>query len=113
FKRYAIGPVWRADRPQEGRFREFTQCDVDIVGSASPLADAEIVLALAEGLEGLGIERFRFLVNSREALRGLLEVYEIPAAAGSGVLATLDKLDKIVAQAVAEELVEERGLEAG
>lgn len=113
YKRYAIGPVWRADRPQEGRFREFVQCDIDTVGSASPLADAEVVLALAEGLEALGVDRFRFLVNSREALRGLLEVYEIAADKGDGVLATLDKLDKIGGAAVAKELVDERGLELG
>lgn len=113
FKRFVIGPVWRADRPQEGRFREFTQCDIDTVGSTSPLADAEVVLALAEGLEALGVDRFRFLVNSREALRGLLEVYEIAADKGDGVLATLDKLDKIGGAAVAKELVDERGLELG
>ena len=111
FKRYAIGPVWRADRPQEGRFREFTQCDIDTVGSASPLADAEIVRAIADGLDALGVECFRFLVNSREALRGLLEVYQVAEDHGDGALATLDKLDKIGVQAVAKDLVDERGLE--
>ncbi|SHJ91587.1 histidyl-tRNA synthetase [Nocardiopsis flavescens] len=111
FKRYAIGPVWRADRPQEGRFREFTQCDVDTVGSTSPLADAEIVRAIADGLGALGVARFRFLVNSRQALRGLLEVYQVAEGRGDGVLATLDKLDKIGVQAVAKELVDERGLD--
>ncbi|MEV6823113.1 histidine--tRNA ligase [Nocardiopsis dassonvillei] len=111
FKRYAIGPVWRADRPQEGRFREFVQCDVDTVGSTSPLADAEIVRAIADGLDALGVGSFRFLVNSREALRGLLEVYEVAEDRGDGVLATLDKLDKIGVQAVAKELIDERGLD--
>lgn len=111
YKRYAIGPVWRADRPQEGRFREFVQCDIDTVGSASPLADAEVVLALAESLDALGVNRFRFLVNSREALRGLLEVYGVAEENGDGVLATLDKLDKVGAGAVAKELVDERGLD--
>ncbi|WP_431867886.1 histidine--tRNA ligase [Nocardiopsis eucommiae] len=111
YKRYAIGPVWRADRPQEGRFREFVQCDIDTVGSSSPLADAEVVLALAEGLDSLGVKRFRFLVNSREALRGLLEVYGVAEENGDGVLATLDKLDKVGAGAVAKELVDERGLD--
>ncbi|MFD6096630.1 histidine--tRNA ligase [Nocardiopsis flavescens] len=111
YKRYAIGPVWRADRPQEGRFREFVQCDIDTVGSASPLADAEVVLALAESLDALGVDRFRFLVNSREALRGLLEVYGVAEEAGDGVLATLDKLDKVGATAVAKELVDDRGLD--
>ncbi|MFB8763929.1 histidine--tRNA ligase [Nocardiopsis alba] len=111
YKRYAIGPVWRADRPQEGRFREFVQCDIDTVGSSSPLADAEVVLALAESLDALGVNRFRFLVNSREALRGLLEVYGVAEENGDGVLATLDKLDKVGAIAVAKELVDERGLD--
>ncbi|MDT0304325.1 histidine--tRNA ligase [Streptomonospora wellingtoniae] len=111
FKRYAIGPVWRADRPQEGRFREFVQCDVDTVGSHSPLADAEIVYAVAHALEALGIADFRFLVNSREALRGLLEVYGVEAALGDGVLATLDKLDKVGTEAVVAELAE-RGVSA-
>ncbi|GAA1460005.1 histidine--tRNA ligase [Nocardiopsis exhalans] len=111
YKRYAIGPVWRADRPQEGRFREFVQCDIDTVGSSSPLADAEVVLALAESLDALGVNRFRFLVNSREALRGLLEVYGVAEDNGDGVLATLDKLDKVGAGAVAKELVDERGLD--
>ena len=111
YKRYAIGPVWRADRPQEGRFREFVQCDIDTVGSVSPLADAEVVLALAESLDALGVNGFRFLVNSREALRGLLEVYGVAEENGDGVLATLDKLDKVGAGAVAKELVDERGLD--
>lgn len=64
YKRYAIGPVWRADRPAHGRFREFTQCDIDTVGSASSLAVAEIVWAVHDGLEALGVSDFRFLVNS-------------------------------------------------
>lgn len=111
YKRYAIGPVWRADRPQEGRFREFVQCDIDTVGSTSPLADAEILRALADSLEALGVNQFRFLVNSREALRGLLQVYGVGEGDGDGVLATLDKLDKVGAAAVAKELAEERGLD--
>ncbi|QBI53982.1 histidine--tRNA ligase [Streptomonospora litoralis] len=106
FKRYAIGPVWRADRPQEGRFREFVQCDVDTVGSHSPLADAEVVYAVADALEALGVDDFRFLVNSREALRGLLEVYGVGAESGEGVLAALDKLDKIGGDAVVAELAQ-------
>lgn len=110
YKRYAIGPVWRADRPQEGRFREFVQCDIDTVGSTSPLADAEIVWAIAEGLEAIGVHDFQFLLNSREALHGLLEVYRIAPDLGDGVLATLDKLDKIGTEAVAKELTE-RGVD--
>ncbi|MEU8569285.1 histidine--tRNA ligase [Streptomyces pathocidini] len=110
YKRYAIGPVWRADRPQEGRFREFVQCDIDTVGSLSPLADAEIVLALAQGLGALGVHDCTFMVNSRKALYALLEVYDIDAAVGPSVLATLDKLDKVSPDHVIKELSADRGL---
>jgi histidyl-tRNA synthetase len=109
YKRYAIGPVWRADRAARGRFREFAQCDIDTVGSASPLADAEIVSAVHDGLEALGIADFQFLVNSRQALHGLLEAYHIDPALGDKVLGSLDKLDKVAPDAVCAELVE-RGL---
>ncbi|WP_019807404.1 histidine--tRNA ligase [Saccharomonospora halophila] len=104
YKRYAIGPVWRADRPAKGRFREFTQCDIDTVGSSSPLADAEILWAVHDGLTALGVEDFRVLVNSRQALYGLLEAYGVPDEQGAAVLGSLDKLDKVDPSAVAEEL---------
>ncbi|MDK1472262.1 histidine--tRNA ligase [Streptomyces sp. 549] len=110
YKRYAIAPVWRADRPGKGRFREFVQCDLDIVGSSSPLSDAEVVLALHDALDSLGVPEFRFLVNSRHALFGLLEAYEVPDELGSGALITLDKLDKLSPEAVVSELVASRGL---
>ncbi len=109
YKRYAIGNVWRADRAAKGRFREFAQCDIDTVGSSSPLADAEIVWAVHEGLEALGVDEFRFLVNSRQALHGLLEAYGIGPELGAKVLGSLDKLDKASPDAVTAELVE-RGL---
>ncbi|MGC7102946.1 histidine--tRNA ligase [Amycolatopsis lurida] len=109
FKRYTIGNVWRADRAARGRFREFVQCDIDIFGSASPLADAEIVWAINGGLEALGVEQFTFQINSRKALAGLLEAYGIPAELGTKVLGSLDKLDKATPDVVVAELVE-RGL---
>ncbi|MFB4317619.1 histidine--tRNA ligase [Actinomadura sp. 21ATH] len=112
YKRYVMGPVWRADRPGRGRFREFAQCDVDVVGSASPLADAEIVCALADALDAVGVRGFRVLVNSRRALSGLLEAYGVPEKLGGGVLITLDKLDKLAPEKVAAELVEARSLPA-
>ncbi|GAA4669089.1 hypothetical protein GCM10023347_23330 [Streptomyces chumphonensis] len=102
--------MWRADRPQEGRFREFVQCDIDTVGSHSPLADAEVVLALAQCLDALGVREFTVMVNSRKALYALLDVYGIAPDNGPGVLGTLDKLDKISADAVAKELASERGI---
>lgn len=110
YKRYAIAPVWRADRPGKGRFREFVQCDLDIVGSSSPLSDAEVVLALHDALDALGVPEFRFLLNSRHVLFGLLEAYGVPDELGSGALITLDKLDKLSPEAVVTELVTGRGL---
>jgi histidyl-tRNA synthetase len=110
YKRYALGLVWRADRPGRGRFREFTQCDVDTVGSTSPLADAEVLWAIHDALAALGIEGFRFEINSRKALHGLLDAYGVPAELGGRVLITLDKLDKLDADAVVAELAG-RGLD--
>lgn len=112
YKRYAIAPVWRADRPGRGRFREFYQCDLDVVGSASPLADAETVSALGDALTALGVPDFRFLVNSRNALHGRLEGYEVPAAISGRVLIVLDKLDKLTPDDVTGEL-REVGLDDG
>jgi histidyl-tRNA synthetase len=113
YKRYAMGPVWRADRPGRGRFREFAQCDVDVVGSTSPLADAEVVCAVADALTAVGVADFSILVNSRRALAGLLDVYGVPAEVGGGVLITLDKLDKQAPGEVIRELVEVRSLDPG
>jgi histidyl-tRNA synthetase len=112
YKRYAIGPVWRADRPGRGRFREFAQCDIDVVGSASPLADAEVVCAVADALSAVGVRDSSMLVNSRHVLAGLLDVYGVPAEVSGGVLITLDKLDKQEPGAVARELSEARSLDA-
>ena len=111
YKRYVMGPVWRADRPGRGRFREFAQCDVDVVGSASPLADAEVVCAVADALSAAGVSDFSILVNSRRALTGLLQVYGIPSDVSGGVLITLDKLDKLAPDKVVRELVETRSLD--
>ena len=105
YKRYAIGPVWRADRPGRGRYREFTQCDVDTVGSTSPLADAEILCTHHDAMAALGLSDFTILLNSRQVLSGLLEVFDVPAGLGSGVLTSLDKLDKMSPREVIEELV--------
>jgi histidyl-tRNA synthetase len=104
YKRYAMGPVWRADRPGHGRYREFTQCDLDTLGSSSPLADAEVVCAVHDVLAGLGLTGFRFLVNSRRVLAGMLEGFGVPADLGPGVLISLDKLDKLSPGEVSAEL---------
>ena len=104
YKRYALGPVWRADRPGRGRYREFTQCDVDTLGSTSAVADAEVICAVNDVISELGIGGFRFLLNSRRVLAGLLEAFGVPAGLGAGVLVTLDKLDKITPAEVGAEL---------
>ncbi|HKB29635.1 MAG TPA: histidine--tRNA ligase [Streptosporangiaceae bacterium] len=104
FKRYAIGPVWRADRPGKDRYREFVQCDLDTLGSVSPLADAEIICAVNDVLTALGIGEFTFLLNSRRALSGLLEAFGVPEELGPSVLITLDKLDKLTPGQVIAEL---------
>jgi histidyl-tRNA synthetase len=113
YKRYVMGPVWRADRPGRGRFREFAQCDVDVVNSASPLADAEVVCAVADALSAVGVRDFSILVNSRRALAGLLDAYGVPAKVGGGVLITMDKLDKLEPAEVTRELVDARSLDPG
>jgi histidyl-tRNA synthetase len=111
FKRYHIAPVWRADRPGKGRYREFFQCDVDSVGSDSLLADAATIVAVADVLDALGLSGFRVQLNSRKALAGLVESYGLPDAAETDVLVALDKLDKVGVDGVAAELGE-RGVDA-
>jgi histidyl-tRNA synthetase len=109
YKRYALGPVWRADRPGKDRYREFVQCDLDTLSSTSPLADAEVLCAHHDAVAELGIAGFRVELNSRRVLAGLLEAFGVPADLGPGVLMTLDKLDKLRPEAVTAELGE-RGL---
>jgi histidyl-tRNA synthetase len=106
FKRYHIAPVWRADRPGKGRYREFFQCDVDTVGSDSLVADAETIVAVADVLDRLGLAGFRVLVNARPALAGLIEAYGVPDALEASTLVALDKLDKIGVDGVARELTD-------
>jgi histidyl-tRNA synthetase len=112
YKRYTIGPVWRADRPGKGRFREFVQCDLDTLGSTSVLADAEALCAQHDALAALGLPDFTIQLNSRRVLAGLLEAYGVPDELGPGVLITLDKLDKLEPDAVIAELAG-RGLAEG
>jgi len=104
YKRYVMGPVWRADRPGRGRFREFTQCDIDTLGSASPLADAEVLCTHHDAMLALGLTDFTILLNSRQVLTGLLEVFAVPPELGPGTLTSLDKLDKLSPADVVAEL---------
>src|SRR3989442_7764172 len=78
FKRYQIQPVWRADRPARGRFREFYQCDVDVLGSKSMVVEAEICAAASEGLAQLGFKNFTIRLNHRRVLTGVLDAAGVP-----------------------------------
>lgn len=111
YRRYQIQPVWRADRPGKGRFREFYQCDVDITGSTEILADAEVCAAVATALHRLGFRDFKILLNHRALLRSLIAAAHIDAAQEETALVAVDKLDKIGPDGVTKELVE-RGISA-
>jgi histidyl-tRNA synthetase len=111
FKRYQIQPVWRADRPARGRFREFYQCDVDAIGSRSMIVEAELCAAVSDVLAQLGFTNFTIRLNHRQVLAGVLERAGVPAELHGDALVALDKLDKIGAEGVAEEFTG-RGIEA-
>lgn len=104
FKRCQIQPVWRADRPARGRFREFYQCDVDSIGSSSMIVEAEILSSICEIMLELGFQNFSVLLNHRELLRGALDVCGIEENRHGDALIALDKLDKIGKLGVADEL---------
>jgi histidyl-tRNA synthetase len=94
FKRYQTGKVWRGEKPQAGRYREFVQFDVDIVGSTSMLADAEIIAIMNATMPALGIKNFLVRVNNRKILNGLAEYAGFLPDKNEAVLRTIDKLDK-------------------
>jgi histidyl-tRNA synthetase len=104
FKRYQIQPVWRADTPGRGRFREFYQCDVDVVGSASNVIEAEVAGAAAQCLRRLGFSDFTLRLNHRALLRAIVEHAGIAAALEGAAIIAVDKLDKLGADGVAREL---------
>ena len=105
FKRFQIQPVWRADRPQKGRYREFYQCDADVVGSESLLNEAEFVLIYQEALSQLGLKDFSILINNRKILSGIAEIIGKPELIIDMTVA-IDKLDKIGLEGVCKELLE-------
>jgi histidyl-tRNA synthetase len=109
FKRYQIQPVWRADRPARGRFREFYQCDVDIIGSRSMVVEVELCAAVSDVLLRLGFNDFLLRINHRRVLSGLLETCGVPPALEGQALVALDKLDKVGRDGVQREL-EGRGI---
>jgi histidyl-tRNA synthetase len=104
FRRYAFGPSYRGERPQRGRFREFYQFDLDIVGADSRIADAEIIAVIYEALTKLGFSGFRILINHRDVLAALARVAGVPEDQAGQVYRSVDKLDKIGADSVRQEL---------
>jgi histidyl-tRNA synthetase len=109
FKRYQIQPVWRADRPARGRFREFYQCDVDAIGSRSPVVEAELCAAVSDVLTRLGFDDFTIHLNHRQLLTSRLNAAGIDVPLHVTALVALDKLEKIGADGVMAEMVE-RGI---
>ena len=105
FKRFQIQPVWRADRPQKGRYREFYQCDADVVGSDSLLNEAEFILIYEEALRNLGLKDFTIKINNRKILSGIAEVVGKPELIVEMTTA-IDKLDKIGLDGVIRELLD-------
>ena len=110
FKRYQIQPVWRADRPARGRFREFYQCDVDVLGSHSMIVEAEICAAASEVLGKLGFTDFCVRLNHRKVLTGILGIAGVALDQHDAALIALDKLDKIGSDGVKKEFAA-RGIE--
>jgi histidyl-tRNA synthetase len=104
FKRYQMQPVWRAENTQRGRYREFYQCDIDIVGSLSPLADGEILAVISDSLLSLGFENFSICVNSRTVLFAIMDKANVPTDMRLTAIQSLDKLDKKSKEEVQEEL---------
>jgi len=108
FKRYHIAPVWRAERPQKGRYREFYQCDVDTVGAPGTLADAEILQVVYEVLTRLGFTAFVIRLNNRKILNGIGLLAGVPAEQLPGLYRAIDKIDRIGPGGVEQELKEQR-----
>jgi histidyl-tRNA synthetase len=105
FKRYCIGPVWRAENTQKGRFREFYQCDVDCIGSKSPLSDAEAVAAVAAAIADLGVEKIKIRINNRKLTGGILAMLGVSPEQSIAVIRLMDKLDKQPEKTVWAEMV--------
>ena len=104
FRSIQMAPVWRAERPQKGRYRQFVQCDIDVLGDATPRAEAELVVASLDALDALGLRDAVIRVNDRRLLDWMLEHFGFASAERPGVLVTIDKLDKIGPDGVAAEL---------
>jgi histidyl-tRNA synthetase len=112
FRSVQIAPVWRAERPQKGRYRQFVQCDIDIIGDASARAEAELIVATLDAVSALGLEDAAVRINDRRLLDWMLGGFGFSVDERPGVLITIDKLDKIRAEGVVAEL-RDRGATAG
>jgi histidyl-tRNA synthetase len=112
FKAIQLAPVWRAERPQKGRYRQFVQCDIDIIGEAGILAEVELLAATLATLDALGLDDCGVRINDRRLLTGMLDALGFPATEHASVLITVDKLDKLGKGGVIAEL-RDRGFPAG
>jgi histidyl-tRNA synthetase len=104
FRSVQIAPVWRAERPQKGRYRQFMQCDIDIIGDASALAEVELISATLATLDALGLQGCTVRINDRRLLIGMLELFGFPVDQHEFVLIVIDKIDKIGTEGVVDEL---------
>ena len=105
FKALQIGNVWRADRPQKGRYRQFMQCDIDILGEPSNLAEIELILATTTTLGNLGFQNFEIRINDRRILKAMAAYSGFDEAHYDSIFITLDKMDKIGLDGVEQELL--------
>lgn len=112
FRAIQIASVWRAERPQKGRYRQFVQCDIDIIGEAGPIAEVELIIATAATLDALGLDGCSIRINDRRLLASALELLGFPAKEHEPVLVTIDKIDKLGHEGVITEL-RDRGFPAG
>ncbi|WP_438354965.1 histidine--tRNA ligase [Microbacterium sp. CJ88] len=104
FRAIQAAPVWRAERPQKGRYRQFVQCDIDIIGDPTSRAEAELITATLDAVDALGLEDATVRINDRRALDAMLDVFGFAASERPGVLITIDKLDKIGPAGIVAEL---------
>ncbi len=104
FRAIQLGSVWRAERPQKGRYRQFVQCDIDVIGDATGLAEAELIVASLATFDALGLDGVTMRINDRRILTGLLAHFGFATTEHASVLITLDKLDKVGAEGVVDEL---------
>jgi histidyl-tRNA synthetase len=113
FKAIQTGPVWRAERPQKGRYRQFVQCDIDIIGDSSALAEIDLLVSSLDALAAIGITDATIRINHRVLLANLLDGLGVPEVSRGSAMIIIDKLDKIFAEGVVAELAEKFGAEVG